>query len=133
LPARRLLATALAQVGRYEDAVAQMRSLSRNHLDPVSAACLGYLLAKSGDRSGALAMRSRLAGTNRPEIAPAYWVALLHAALGDQDAALAELQTACEQRDPWLDTIAVDPRFEPLRADSRFRAIVNRLRVSEAA
>jgi TolB-like protein/Tfp pilus assembly protein PilF len=133
LPARRLLATALAQVGRYEDAVAQMRSLSRNHLDPVSAACLGYLLAKSGDRSGALAMRSRLAGTNRPEIAPAYWVALLHAALGDQDAALAELQTACEQRDPWLDTIAVDPRFEPLRADPRFRAIVNRLRVSEAA
>jgi Flp pilus assembly protein TadD len=132
-PARRLTAAALEQMGRGEQAAAVLRPLGEQRMDPVSLACLGRVLAANGDRKGALAVRDRLRRLDRTRFVPAYALALLDAGLGDRESAFAELEAACEQRDPWLDTLGVDPRFIPLRSDPRFGAILNRLRLVQAA
>jgi hypothetical protein len=49
-------------------------------------------------------------------------------ALGEPDKALAELETAFESRAGWiLPFLKVDPLFDPLRADPRFRDLVARI------
>jgi serine/threonine-protein kinase len=133
LPARRLMATALALVGRCDDAIAAMTSVPETQLDPVSQACLGYVAALAHDRTRALALRDHLTRRDHRHPVPAYSLALLQMALANRDVAIEALQAACEERDPWLDTIGVDPRFEPLRGDPRFTAILNRLRLSGVA
>jgi hypothetical protein len=40
---------------------------------------------------------------------------------------MASLERACEQRDPWLDTVGVDPRFGMLDQDPRFPALRARI------
>ena len=133
LPARRLIAAALELSGRAGEAVAELEPLQDDRQDAVSLACLGRALALSGNRRRALAMRDRLARLEDVMFVPAHARALLDAALGDADAAIAELEAACEQRDPWLDTIGLDPRFEALHDDPRFRAILSRLRIEATA
>jgi DNA-binding winged helix-turn-helix (wHTH) protein len=50
-----------------------------------------------------------------------------HAIIGNLDAALVWLQRARSQRDIRLLFVNVDPRFEPLRADPRFRQLVQQV------
>jgi TolB-like protein/Tfp pilus assembly protein PilF len=131
--ARRLTAAALEQLGRADEAVAELEPHSGDRSDAMSLACLGRALALAGQRSRALALKTRLARLGEGAFVPAYGTALLDAALGDADGVIAELEAACEQRDPWLDTIGVDPRFEQLHGDARFKAILNRMHIETTA
>jgi TolB-like protein/tetratricopeptide (TPR) repeat protein len=133
VPSRRLAAAALEQMGRPEEGAVVLRELGEERMDPVSLACFGRILAASGDRTRALAIRERLRRQDRTRFVPAYSLALLDAGLGERDSTFAELEAACEQRDPWLDTVSVDPRFASIRQDPRFSAILNRLRLVQAA
>ena len=56
-----------------------------------------------------------------------YLVATGDGALGDKDAAFAELEKAYQNHDWFLQRIKVDPSVDPLRDDPRFDAIVKRL------
>jgi hypothetical protein len=52
-------------------------------------------------------------------------IAAIHVTLGDHDAALEWLGTARIGRDPWLAWLGIDRRFDPLRADPRFTALLD--------
>jgi TolB-like protein/DNA-binding winged helix-turn-helix (wHTH) protein/Tfp pilus assembly protein PilF len=55
-------------------------------------------------------------------------LAQIHMALGEPDKALAELEDAFESRAGWiLPFLNVDPVFDPLRADPKFRDLVARI------
>jgi len=58
-----------------------------------------------------------------------YYFAALHTALGQKDAAFAQLERACATGDPSLDAVGVDPRFAALHGDDRLHAIRARLRL----
>lgn len=58
-----------------------------------------------------------------------YEVALVHVALGETDAAFGWLDRAYEERSAWLAYAAVEPRLDPLRADERFGALMQALRL----
>ena len=58
-----------------------------------------------------------------------YFFAALHTALGDTEAAFAQLERACATGDPSLDAVGVDPRFSALHGDDRLHAIRTRLRL----
>jgi hypothetical protein len=60
---------------------------------------------------------------------PAYHVALAYVGLGDADEAFRQLDIACEERDPALVNLKVDPRFEPIRRDTRFSDLLTRVRL----
>jgi hypothetical protein len=54
-------------------------------------------------------------------------MAVVHAGLGDVDAAIEWLERACAERDVWLVWLKVDPRLDRLRADARFEDLLRRV------
>jgi tetratricopeptide (TPR) repeat protein len=127
VPGRRLAAASLVQLGRCDEAVAELASVPEWRMDPVSLAWMGQALAVGGNAARAREVLGQLRRMEETRFVSAYHVALLHAALGDAGAAFGMLEHACEVRDPWLDTLAVEPRMASLRADSRFQMLVDRL------
>ena len=61
---------------------------------------------------------------------PSYPVAVIHAALGEKDEALARLEKAYEDRDSWMDYLAIDPRLDSLRSEPRFAALLRRMNLA---
>jgi hypothetical protein len=57
----------------------------------------------------------------------AYQVAASYAALGDGDEALSRLEKAYEEHSALLCSIKIDPTFDSLRADQRFRDLLRRM------
>jgi hypothetical protein len=56
-----------------------------------------------------------------------YALAIAYIGLGRNDEAFEALDVACLDRDPMLTHFAVEPRFAPLRDDSRFGELLARL------
>jgi hypothetical protein len=57
----------------------------------------------------------------------AYGVALVHAAIGDAEAAFTWLDRAFAERSHWLVWLRLDPRFDGLRADPRMSELLRRI------
>lgn len=89
----------------------------------------------AGDYAGALEI-ARAAGRDYPEAADrtTYWIACLHARLGEVERALEALE-AGSRRGLWWGpaTLEADPDLEPLLDDARFRAVVEAGRRAHAA
>jgi TolB-like protein/tetratricopeptide (TPR) repeat protein len=126
-PARRLLAAALLQAGRADEATTELEMLAREHLDPVSLAWVAHGFATLGDpvRAGGILDQLELVAQQR--YVSAYHRALAHTALGDLDGALGLLTQAFERRDPSIINLGVEPRFDPLGSDPRYKALVEQL------
>jgi TolB-like protein/DNA-binding winged helix-turn-helix (wHTH) protein/lipopolysaccharide biosynthesis regulator YciM len=110
------------QLGDYAQAVEQWRSLLAASDKEGEAIALARAYASSGVQ-GYWRERLKLA----PEATPPLELAALYAHLGDRSAALRELDQAFEQHSPWLNFIAADPAFDPLRADPRFLTLLRQL------
>ena len=63
---------------------------------------------------------------------PAYDLALVHAALGERDAAIEWLRRAYDERYGPLVFLGVDPDIDGVRGDPRFDALVARIRPGPA-
>ncbi|PYP56819.1 MAG: hypothetical protein DMD40_09705 [Gemmatimonadetes bacterium] len=89
---------------------------------------LGYAYAKCGRRAQALAELDRLGAVAREgRYVSHYALAMIHVGLGDNERALAELDSAYVER-PWtMFTLRVDPTFDGLRADPRFERLLKRV------
>jgi len=57
----------------------------------------------------------------------AYDIAVIYAGLGETERAFAWLDKAVEQHPFWLCWLKLDPRLDALRADSRFRFLLQRV------
>jgi hypothetical protein len=60
-----------------------------------------------------------------------YYLALAYAGLGSCDDAFRALEQAWLDRDPALAFVCVEPRFESLRTDDRYAALLNRMKMME--
>ena len=88
----------------------------------------GYAYAMWGKRAEALAVLNRLKAS-REYVSPA-GVAVLHAALGDKEAAFRWLERAYAEHDSQLQHLKVDPRCDGLRSDPRFADLLRRMRLT---
>jgi tetratricopeptide (TPR) repeat protein len=130
VPARRMLAAAFLQLGRAADAVAELESAATiAPEDPVLLAWLAHAKAIKGECGVASVLLKALQRIAEHRFVPSYHVALAHAGLGNHDEAFALLHRACEERDPMLLNIGLDPRFEPMLDDPRFSQLLERLRL----
>lgn len=129
-PARRRLASALAELGRYREAIDEYSLISPMRLDPVSRAWMGHALAASGNLTAARETAMSLERAVDGQPAPPFHLAMLYAGLNDRDRAFHELERACAARDPWLDTLDAEPRFRNLRNDARYEPLLARLGLS---
>jgi TolB-like protein/Tfp pilus assembly protein PilF len=131
--ARRLLGAALLAAGRTDDAVAHLQTAADGLAeDPVALSWLAHARAQAGARADAMALVDRVRGLAATRYVSSYHLAMPLAALGEYDRAFAALDDAWVDRDPALSHVAVEPRFEPLRADARFDALLGRLQMRAA-
>jgi TolB-like protein/Tfp pilus assembly protein PilF len=128
--ARRRLASALAATGRYKEAIDEYNLIAQR-LDPVSRAWLGHTLAVAGNAAAARAVAASLEQAVDGQAVPPFHLAMLYAGLNERDRAFALLDLACDEHDPLLDTLEVEPRFERLRRDARYARLMQRLQLSD--
>ncbi len=88
---------------------------------------LARAYARSGQRQAALAMLKELEQIAKQRYAPAYQFAIIHAELGENDAAFQWLDRAIEEPSAILMMIKVEPIFDVLRGDPRFATVVRRI------
>jgi len=120
------LSSALALRGDYDEARAEAeKAVSIAPGNPEILGNVACVLASSGRRSEAAAIARDLSGRYfRGEHAEPLAVAIVYAALGDNDRAFEWLYRGRERRDPWLGYLKVDTRFRGLRTDPRFTQLV---------
>jgi tetratricopeptide (TPR) repeat protein len=87
----------------------------------------GYAYAKTGQREKALAIIERWKEGEKRKYVMNYWVAATYAAIGDKNAAFAELEKAYQAHDWFLQRLKVDPFMDPLRDDPRFKDLIRRI------
>jgi hypothetical protein len=86
----------------------------------------GYVLAKTNRREQAHEVLTMLQARSRERYVPPYAFALVHAGLGDRDAAFEWLERALEVHDVHLIYLTVDPKWDAYRPDPRFAALLGR-------
>jgi TolB-like protein/Tfp pilus assembly protein PilF len=132
IPARRLLGVSLLGAGRPNEALVELAAAAgHGGSEPVSLAWLAHAKALGGAREEAGAIVAKLESELRNAYVPGYHLALAHTGLGNRDAAFALLEKACAEREPAVINLNVEPRFEPLRRDSRYSALLQRLRLPD--
>jgi len=60
-----------------------------------------------------------------------YELAIIHAALGEQDLAFRQLERSYQDHQPHLANLRVDPLLDPLRSDPRFRELVRKMNLEQ--
>ena len=109
-------AQALEFSGRLEEALAQYRAAIAMSPDLTwMRAHEGICLAKLGRREEALAVLDLIEHIRRSEFVDAYYMAVFREALGQRDAAVAELSRMHRDNSVWLFSIDVDPKMDALR------------------
>jgi hypothetical protein len=79
-------------------------------------------------KNDARATLARLAASNTRYVS-AYDVALIHIALGDRDEGLKWLERAYAEHAVMIAYLRVDPRLDPVRNDTRFKQLLQRMRL----
>jgi TolB-like protein len=126
--ARRVLAAAYLQSGRIADAVQELEASAALTDHPVLLAWLAHARAITGRTHDAQNIVARM--LTQDGYRQHYALAIAYVGLEKIDEAFEELAVACLDRDPLLSHIAVEPRFDHLRSDPRFTALLTRMNLS---
>jgi tetratricopeptide (TPR) repeat protein len=112
---------ALERLERTDEAISTLREAVRcSSNSPVMLAGLGHALAVARDRREALRVIGELRRLRGKKGMFAYEIGIIHAGLGERDAALEWLTRAVRERSGWVAYVSVDPRLDNLRSDSAF-------------
>jgi DNA-binding winged helix-turn-helix (wHTH) protein/TolB-like protein/tetratricopeptide (TPR) repeat protein len=126
--ARQYVANAYIEKGMYGEAIAEARKakeLSESATRP--RAFLGYALAKSGRRADARAELEGLLRLSKERHVSPYNIAMIYNGLGERDDALEWLELGYREREPRMVFLKVEPKWNNLRDDPRFRDLVRRV------
>jgi TolB-like protein/tRNA A-37 threonylcarbamoyl transferase component Bud32/Tfp pilus assembly protein PilF len=121
--ARVQLARTLSLMGRHDDAIAALPPDSVR-LGSFEAGIAGFVYARAGQRDRALAAARALEAR---AYVPAEGVAAIYAGLGDTALALTWLERAVETKGVGLIFLALEPMYDSLRDEPRYRKVVERI------
>jgi DNA-binding winged helix-turn-helix (wHTH) protein/Flp pilus assembly protein TadD len=122
-----LLGWAYEQQDKFSDAIAELKQSSRLTDNPQALASLGHAYAASGGRAEAQKVIAELQDSAKRKYVSPFDMAVIYAGLQEKEQALAWLEKAYEERSGWLALwLKVDPRFDKLRSDPRFRNLLLR-------
>ncbi|MDQ3373555.1 MAG: tetratricopeptide repeat protein, partial [Acidobacteriota bacterium] len=127
-PAHVYLGMAYEQNGQYEDAISLFRrALSYTPGNTFALASLGYIYAVSGDEEKAREIIERLKVESNKRYVSPYGMAETYAGLKEKEQALTQLEKAAAEHSWWLVFAGVNPRFDSLRDEPRFREILRKI------
>ena len=92
---------------------------------------VAYASARAGKTEQARALVRDLQERSKRGYVPAYDLAVVHLALGENETALQWLQKAYDQHDWAVIVLAVEPRLDPLRSDPRFQLLLHKVGLQE--
>src|SRR5687768_3301844 len=135
--ARHYLALAYVQKGKHDEAIRELRSLIKAPesgpvpaeavaSDTEASASLGFAYAMAGKRAEAADIINKLQRLADRRYVSGLYFAIVYAGLKDNDRALEYLNKAYEDRHPGLVLIRIEPMFDSLRSDERFKQLVKR-------
>ncbi|NOT59824.1 MAG: hypothetical protein HOP19_06310, partial [Acidobacteria bacterium] len=114
--------------GRHEDAVAEFqRAATSSRGSILVKAELAHAYARAGQRAEAQTLFQELEQLARQRSVTAYYFALIHLGLNDKERALQALDKAFDEKSERLIWLKVDPRFDGLRNEVRFRNLLERI------
>jgi serine/threonine protein kinase/tetratricopeptide (TPR) repeat protein len=135
--AHHYLALANVQKGKYDDAINELRALIKAppsgpipdqviESEPEASASLGFAYAMAGKTAEAQDILHKLETLEQHRYVSGLYFAIVYAGLKDNDRAVEYLNKAFESRHPGLVLIRIEPIFDGLRSDARFKQLVSR-------
>ncbi len=135
--ARHYLALAYVQKGMHADAISELRSLIKAppsgpvpdsviETETEASASLGFAYAMAGKPAEARAILDRLQDLSQRRYVSGLYFAIVCAGLKDNNQTIEYLNKAFESRHPGLVLIRIEPMFDGLRSDDRFKQLVAR-------
>lgn len=119
--------------GKYDEAAFEYQ-LAQSRLGnvPEITACLGRIHALSGRRGEAQDAIDELRRLPRKRCGQTGFIALIYTALEDKDEAFRWLELGYTEHDEGLALLKVDPRLDSLRADARFKSLLERVGLADS-
>ena len=128
--ARARLGVAYLASESFPDALRELKAAQQlSASDSNIEAVLGYAEARSGDPEAARQILGQLVERSHREYVPAFSMAVICVGLGDTHGALDWLEKAYQDRATQMVYVKTDPLLEPLHSDSRFGALLRRMRL----
>ena len=133
-PRARVVIGAYEQQGLFKDALSDLENWER--LDPATSmpwvwAHRTYIYAHSGEQARAQRALEQLQSLNSKRQIDAGPFVLAYIGLGQKDTALAWLQKAYLEHSPAIAGLKVDPVYDPLRSDPRFKELMRRVGLAQ--
>ena len=124
--AHAILGLVYEQQGRYQEAIAEMqKNMEMSGSDQRGS--IGHVYATSGQRGEAQKLLNELREESKRKYVSPYNIAKIYEGLDEKDQAFTLLEKAYAERDSNIINLKVDPRFDSLRSDPRFRDLLRRI------
>ncbi|MBA3321311.1 MAG: tetratricopeptide repeat protein [Pyrinomonadaceae bacterium] len=128
IPAHWGLGLAYAQLGLYEEAIAEhQKAVGPTGAHTWRAALLAATYAVAGQREKARQVLDELQALPKRDSPTTYYLAAAYARLNDKDRAFAWLEHAYRKRTAQIADLRVEPEFDNLRSDPRFADLLQRV------
>ena len=124
--ARIHLSQAYVELGEYDLALDHLNNAGRHGVNTKVIAMRGYIFARTGRTDEALSVLNTLKTIAKERYVPAYSIAMVHLGLGQLEEAMQWLERGYEARDVHLAFLPIDAKWDPLRKDPRFTALLDR-------
>jgi len=123
-PAYSALGQAYVQTGRFDlGLAAHKQAIQLSQQNPDYVAMLAYAYALSGNAGKANILLTDL--QNRDHYVSPVYVAMVYTGLKKKDQAFAFLDKAHTEHSEYLSFVKVEPEFDPLRSDQRYKKLMN--------
>jgi tetratricopeptide (TPR) repeat protein len=128
VPLRWMLANSYEGKEMHGEAIRERRwAVEHSDGAPTFVAELAGSYASAAEKDEATRILEELKEISKRCYVPAYWLALVYAALKDTDAAFHWLDKAYSERSARLAFAKIDPRLDYLRSDMRFTDLLRRM------
>jgi serine/threonine-protein kinase len=121
--ARHWIGDSLLLMGRYQEALANYAAMPPDNVFRLT----GEAITAARMHNSALAERLLAELKQQNGLASSYQYAEIHAQLGHDDQAFAELDNAIAAKDPGLSYLKTDAFIDPIRSDRRYATLLTRL------
>jgi eukaryotic-like serine/threonine-protein kinase len=123
--AHTLLGGAYVAKSMYKEGIAELEKAVAIFPANIALTYLGYGYAAAGRRLEAQKVLDRLSEIAKEKYVPAFHRAVVFVGLGEKDKAFEWLEKGYEER--FINSIKVDPIYDPLRSDPRFADLLRRM------
>ena len=111
--------------GMYPEAIAELeKAVKLSGEGTLALAMLGHGLASGGRSEEARKILEQLVERSKGRYVPSYWISVVYNGFKDREQVLKWLHRAYEERSSWLVWCNVEPRFDWLRGDPEFSALM---------